>query len=801
MRFRTVLLVSGAAFCTMAANPAFAADEGTGDGEIIVTARKQQESILKVPVVANVVTAETIQTYQINSLQDITTKIPGLVSGNAVLAIGEQMSLRGVGSNSLDQGVDQSVSLNIDGLQLTHGLAYRAASFDVSQVEVLKGPQALYFGKNSTAGVISFRTNDPTDKLELTGRAGYEFEAREWRGEAIVSGPLSDTAGIRVAALYTNSQGIYKNTAVPQPGLGGATPKYDRLGGGESYLIRATFLWKPSDNFTARLKANFAADNNRQGGSNQLAQCPDGVGTVPGLPVTWSFYAPTEDCKYDKVVNFIDLDPAAFPGIRNNGTPFLKLSQNFGTLEMNYDLNPELSLTSVTGFYKAHADTMINGTFTGYAGPAISADNIFNRREWTQELRLESDFRDKPINFSLGGFYQNAEISNDFTLGGNTKLGLPATLIKGISTIDVESISVFGQVRFKASEQLELAGGVRWQNETRDLTVFNRLTNTRTVLAPGTDHLSSKNWSPEFTITYTPSDNLTVFGAYKQAYKSGSFNIVIPGNAGENKSFGDEKVNGGEIGIKARLLDRALSFNIAGYYYRYTGLQTGVNEPAVGGLPVLRTVNAGKAEIYGIDFDLRYRPPSIDGLTLNFAGAWNKTKFLELNNVPCYGGQLVSQGCNQFLNTSTGRFTSQNLTGVPFVRAPEWQLNFGFTYDMPVGDGMRLVFGNDNQYQSSYLTILGSDVVRPITRQPGAVKVDLNLTLFGKDDRWNIGIYGKNLGDTLRPGYCSSYNAAGGSIFTAPIAGGTSRNAAGEDEIGCSFANGRSIGISAGFKY
>ena len=802
MKGMRLLLATTAMATMLAATPAFAAEDD--NGEIIVTARKQQESILKVPVVANVLAPETLQTYQINNMQDITTKIPGLVSGNAVLAIGEQMSLRGVGSNSLDQGVDQSVSLNIDGLQLTHGLAYRAAAFDVAQVEVLKGPQALYFGKNSTAGVISFRSNDPGDKLEIIGRAGYEFEAREWRGEAIVSGPLSDTAGIRVAAMYTNSQGIYKNTAVPQPGLGGAGPKYNRLGGGESYLIRATFLWKPTDNFTARLKANFAADSNRQGGSNQLAQCPDGTGTVPGLPVPWNFYAPGEDCKYDKTVNFIDLDPAAFPGIRNNGVPFLKLNQNFGTLEMNYDINPTLSLTSVTGFYKAHADTMINGTFTGYAGPAISADNIFNRREWTQELRLESDYRDSPFNFSLGGFYQNAEISNDFTLGGNTKLGLPGTLVKGISTIDVESISVFGQMRFKASDQIELAGGVRWQNETRDLTVFNRLTNTRTVLAPGSDRLSSKNWSPEFTITYTPTDTLTIFGAYKQAYKSGSFNIVIPGNPGENKSFGDEKVNGGEIGIKSRLLDRALSLDIAGYYYRYSGLQTGVNEPAQNGLPVLRTVNAGKAEIYGVDFDMRYRPPSVDGLTLSLAGAWNKTKFLELNNVPCWGGQLASQGCDQFLNTSTGRFTSQNLTGIPFVRAPEWQINFGFTYETPVGNGMRLVFGNDNQYQSSYLTILGDDRVRPITRQPGVVRVDLSLTLFGKDDRWNIGIYGKNLGDKLRPGYCSSYNAAGGSIFTAPVAGvanASQLNAAGVDEIGCSFANGRAIGIAAGFKY
>ncbi len=465
------------------------------------------------------------------------------------------MALRGVGSNSLDQGVDQSVSLSIDGLQLTHGLAFRAASFDLAQVEVLKGPQALYFGKNSTAGVISFRSADPGDRLEIKANASYEFEAREKRGELIFSTPLGSTAGFRLAGLYSNSEGIFTNTATPQPGFGGKTPFYKRLGGGESYLVRATLLWKPDPSFTARLKANFGRDNLRQGGLNQLAYCPDGTGS---LSPAFNFFHPTENCVYDKTVNFIDADPAAYPGIRNNGVPFLKLRQNFGSLDLNWDITPELSLNSVTGLYDSKADTMINGTFTGYAGPAITADNIFKRHEVTQELRLESDFKESAVNFTLGGFYQNGTISNDFTLGGNTTLGLPGTLIKGLSTIDVDSISMFGQLRWKPSDQIEFAGGARWQHEKRGLSVFNRLTNLPVAVKPGTDRISSKNWSPEFTITYTPNDDLTIFGAFKQAYKSGSFIIVIPANPGEDKSFGDEKVQGGEIGLKSRLADRSI---------------------------------------------------------------------------------------------------------------------------------------------------------------------------------------------------------------------------------------------------
>ena len=293
-------------------------------------------------------------------------------------------------------------------------------------------------------------------------------------------------------------------------------------------------------------------------------------------------------------------------------------------------------------------------------------------------------------------YYHDGKIANDMTLGGNASYGLPAALLRGLSTIDVESISAFGQLRWEPSEMLEIAGGARWTHEKRDLTVFNRLTNLPTVLAPGSDHISSSNWSPEFTITFKPSDTLTVFAALKQAYKSGSFNIVTPPGTGTDKHFNDEKVQGGEIGMKSRFMDRALSLDVAGYYYRYRGLQTGVNQPSANGLPVLATINAGKAQVYGIDFELKYRPPTIDGLNFHLAANWNKTKFLELKNVPCWGGQLISQGCNQFFNATTGRFTSQDLTGNPFVRAPEWQVTFGADYEMPLGGGMKLGLGIDN---------------------------------------------------------------------------------------------------------
>ena len=143
------------------------ATQSGGIDEIIVTARKRQESIMKVPVVTTVITAQKLETAGISDIQRLTTRVPGLLLGSASLAIGPQISLRGIGTSAQDAGIDQSVSLNLDGLSIAQGLALRSGLFDVAQIEVLRGPQSLFYGKASTGGVISIRTNDPGDRAEI----------------------------------------------------------------------------------------------------------------------------------------------------------------------------------------------------------------------------------------------------------------------------------------------------------------------------------------------------------------------------------------------------------------------------------------------------------------------------------------------------------------------------------------------------------------------------------------------------------------------------------------------------------
>jgi iron complex outermembrane receptor protein len=792
----------------LATSPAFAqpapatnrptATAENGEQEIVVTARKRQESVLKVPVIETVIPQEQIQQLQIRDLKDITRIAPGLMIGTSVLSIGQLVTIRGVGTSSTDPGIDQSVSLNVDGMSLGQGLAFSSGMFDVQQVEVLKGPQALFYGKSSPGGVIVLRTADPGDQTEFIGRAGYELEAHTTRGEAIFSTPLSSTLGVRIAGMAQWTDGYYFNKAVAAlPGTGAIPTRDSREGPGLTYQIRGTLLWKPTPQFDARLKLNLVHDRYVNGENFQLVSCPDGL--VPPLGVPW--IGGGEDCKKDRTSRVVYYDPRNFPNILFNGIPTVDTLQRYGTLELNYRPVEHLTLTSVTAYYNLHSHSLLNTHFSTFAGPLIDAQNPrFRRTDVTEELRLNSDFT-TPLNFTLGAFYQDAKVSDRVVIIGNPAYGIPnfRPLQDGLNRFKIKTYSVFGQLRYKIVPQLELAAGARWTDETRKQNplLFPSLTDfVAAPFAPAviTPKIHSSRVSPEATITWTPTDDLTVFASYKRASKSGSFSIATPQSRKSNgqyldNSFGDEKVQGFEGGVKGRLLDRQLTFSLAGFDYKYIGLQVGAIEPTVGAVPKIRTVNAGSGRAYGAELDLTYRPHAIEGLTLNGSLNWLHARFIELNNVPCYGGQTVALGCNQQKDLATGLFFAQDLSGTPFIRAPNWTAVFGFNYEMPVGHDWKLIFTNSNQYVGSMRTDLG---LRSDYTQKAYWKFDAGITVQSPDDQFEFAVLGKNITAKHTSNNCNNANFAGG-LAGGQITGGTTSGPAGIDELGCYMDPGREI--------
>jgi iron complex outermembrane receptor protein len=757
-------------------------------GEVIVTARKRQESILKVPVVETVIGQQAMERAQVHDFYTLSSHVPGLVVGNQGGVIGPGVTLRGVGVTAVNPTVDQSVSINVDGLQLSQGYAYNAATFDIGQAEVLKGPQSLFYGKNSPAGVISLRSADPTSEAELVLRAGYEGVAQEKMVEAILSGPVSDTLKLRFAGHYADNNGYFRNRDTAPVGFGVRTPTTRRYGAETNWVLRGTALFTPSSAYDARLKVNYTHDMlNYGGGNTQLSTCPGGLVSFTGLPV----FDPKEDCRLNR--DFYVSWPAAsgFPLVRHDGVPYVRSESEFGTLEQNLHFG-ELTLTSLTGFYNFHQAAMQSGSDTGGLTP-FYADNDFKNRQITQEIRLTSDFKG-PVNFMVGGFYQDGRMVNHPRIYGNAAIGFPVVLQQLVHDIDIKSVSGFGQLIWNVTDQLELSGGARITHEKRTHTQFNIGTlgvppGFTTILDP---RISSTNTSPEVALTYRPTDDLTLFTSYRQGFKSGSFNSVVFYDPTTPTSFGDESVKNIEAGLKARLFDRRMILNLAAYHARYSGLQVGSIEVTPSGVIALRTLNAASAKSDGVDFDVSYSPAEVEGLTVRAAINYNRARYGRFRNAPCGGNQTIAQGCNQLFSAADNSFHAQDLTGRRLARAPKWSMNTGFDYETPVGPAMRVAVAADAGYTSRYFTNI---ISLPGFEQKGFVKVNASLALKGPDDTWEVALIGNNITDKITSGFCANSNANGALAFGGQITGQATGGPAGSDYAACSPARGREVWV------
>lgn len=173
-----------------------------GLSDIIVTARKREESVQNIPVAVIAVTSEELANRNLNNIEAISQSVPQFVVARGSTGSGANLSLRGIGSNFTSIGIEQSVSVNVDGVYYGQGRVLNEAVFDMQQVEILKGPQALFFGKNSTAGALSFTTADPGPDFEAMARAGYEFRTQDKYFEGMISVPLTDTLGARFAGRH-----------------------------------------------------------------------------------------------------------------------------------------------------------------------------------------------------------------------------------------------------------------------------------------------------------------------------------------------------------------------------------------------------------------------------------------------------------------------------------------------------------------------------------------------------------------------------------------------------------------------
>lgn len=753
--------------------------------EVVVTARKRAETSMSVPVSVTALGAAQIENMALDSFADLAMVVPSLSVAQVSGGIGGSISLRGLGTTAgSNASFEQTVKVNIDGVELSRGSALRLGYVDMGRIEVLRGPQALFFGKNSPAGVISIRTADPSDEFELMARVGYEFNADEHLFDGVVSGPLTERVRARLAVSLSDLDGWMDNQAhdigpAANAIVPGAVHAPISSGPEGSFqLLRGTVLWDPSDTLSIRTKYNHAELDGPgfQQGPNQRIYCPQGSPQVGGQlnaltadPAARAALAPligVDDCKANDTYAHGSINPenlANAPGYADSSKGEGKYTMKLGSIEANWQLNDQFSLTGLTGFANILEERF--DTYSYAPSDAVGALAFGGRTEWTQisqELRIASEFSG-PFNFMLGGFFDDTELET-FTQA------FVAPGPRFVQTIEGETVSVFAQGIYELSSSLELSGGARWSKESKDFSVVRN--GLDQPVSPSSE--SFEDVSPEVTLAWRPTEQLTLFASYRKGFKSGGFAapyinggpFVAPG---PDEVYQPEEVDGFEIGAHAALLDNRLRLNGAVYTYDYQDLQVNSLDNS-SGLPVIRVANAAEASIDGVEFDFNWIPAALPGLTLRGSANYSDATF-DTFFASCYIGQTQAQGCLEGLNPMTGRYSAQDLAGERLPSAPEWTGTLGLSYETPLGDtGLMMLFSADGSYKSDYNP---HPELAPGALQDSAWLLNSSVRLQGPGLGWEVALIGRNLGDEFRVTSASNAPATGsGALTGSTVAGG-----------------------------
>lgn len=802
--------------------PATPGAESPQSGEIVVTARKREERLIRVPVAVSTVSAADITRNNANDLSKIGELVPSVIVGAYKANSGGSIAIRGISSSANQYGFESDVAVSIDGIQMSNGRLATLGFFDIAQVEVLKGPQTLFFGKNSPAGVISLLSAMPTDRLQVSGRLAYEFVADEVLAETEISGPIAPALKGRIALRYRDMKGWMYNDAQPirnpfftaaQPAGAALYPGASsrRIGDGD-ILGRVTLQYDPASNFDAVLRV-FGGRAYDQG-NGQVAQnigyCADNHPRVFGIA------DPYGECRLDNHTANSDIPPAVAASSPNyvwsDGRNRGRTDALVNSLSMNW--TPGLvKLTSVTGYTYLRNKSASGFDQTSYS--AIYFPELSRQTAFSEELRALTQLSG-PINFMAGAYYQSTHdyLYNENWLGSTFVNGRYGNYGK-VSRLNGTAESVFGQIIWQALPSVEIDAGGRFSHEKKVVsthnvfgtsTAYGNFATANVIFATSTDQTpgvlagkyTDSNFSPEATISWHPDNNSTVYASYKTGFKSGGFGLtspLTPSSTIGDIDFNSETVEGFEAGAKAEFFNRRLRVTGSAFAYRFKNLQVN-NLDAV----TYRTIitNAGALRQRGVDLDANFRASR--ALTLRSAISYVNNRF-ENYTGPCYSYLIPAsvaltaaapKHCSFALHPDGSRVLvggrpvlEQVFDGRTPARSPRWTGNAGFDFNVPMRSSLRLVFTGDAYYSSSYY---GADNLAESSRQGAFWRFNASATLAHPDDRWSVSLIGRNLTNKYYLLYAT--DRSGGS--SVPLQPGEQRGIA---------ARGREIALQATFKY
>ena len=747
--------------------------------EVVVTARKQEESVQDVPIAITALTQE-LENGSIRNLSDLNGYAPNLVFGSdgSRGGGGANINIRGISpTRGDDNSFDAPIAVVIDGIYLGTLAGQVLENFDLERVEVLRGPQGTLFGKNTVGGVVNVIRSRPTGELggkfKLTAGSDGQREAR-----AVLNLGLGDTTALKLFGTQIDYDGFMDNITT---GNGVAEKDYSNIG--------ATLLFSPTENFEALLTVETFMDEGTLDAYHTNYNTPDGLlpKPPPGSPendFSRGFTTCTDINGYTPDGNpiYVNLPFNSCrtsldrPSVSENDTDNLySLDTDAITLNMSLDLNENLTLVSVTG--RREVDEYRIYDFDASAAPFITIERDNEYEQTSQELRIDGAF--DRVRFTAGLYYFKNEFTQDWYTGGEfwaklfggllnapdlgAALGVPAlagldgltgckigifapiACDQGLTDVSgnihqilyetqvTKSTAVFAQMDYDLTDQLTLTAGVRWTKEEKDF-----IAGQSYLTSPDRERLRQfpeyadleQEWtevSPRVGLTYAINDSSMVFLTYSEGFKSGGFFGVNQNIRDfERDQYDPEYAGNIEIGYKSQHLDNRLRFNATYFRNDYEDKQ----ESFVVIDPDTKTVasvfdNAASAIYDGFEVEMQYVFNNYVRGFINYGSLDAEYEAFETD-----------------INPNDGVDIQEDASFLTPRNAPEYTLGIGGTLSVPMGDGSVDAFLKVTKIAALEASLLNLKQAKVDARE----EVSASVGYYAEN--WAVEAYGKNLTDT-----------------------------------------------------
>lgn len=729
--------------------------------EVVVTAQKREQSIQDIGLSVTAVSAERIEDASVRDVVEIAALSPNV---QVNYGLGNNFfNIRSLGLNEFVGNLDAPVAVHVDEVYQSKGFMTGMALFDTERVEVLRGPQGDLFGRNTTGGTINFFNYRPESEFGT----GADISLGNYdtvHVEGYVTGPISDTMSFRVSGYRTKQgRGFYTNQL-----SGNAVAEaagYD-VKGNEGLVdegaIRTQLLYE-TDQTTLLLSLHYGEDNSElhpyegvgkeifttdDQGMRMNASCPEYLdGTVEG---------DTQNCVRSLDILFTETLLPDLPGrfqpgetdpyTTQNNLLFTVDNETFGGFfRVDHQLK-NAKFTSITAFEDFSRDQQEDSDGSPVDLVQVYWNNEF--KQFTQELRLTSDFDHFDWNYVFGLFYEKDDLDNDDYL---TVLATTASqALNNYSRYQqtVEAFSIFAHVEAALSPTIRYIFGTRLTTEETEvvggnyagtglvegqhipMVVGTMLTNAAD--APGGNRRSDDNLSFRFGLEVDLGQNALLFGNITTGFRSGGYSVAFATAQNQLVNLEPETITAVELGFKSQFAEDRVRINGALYHYEIEDAHIDVDVAAT---PVPITVNAESTTTYGGELETVVL--IANALELTNSLGWTNSKITRI------GEQTVNLGVD--------------LQGNRRAFSPELTYTGQLRYSLR-REAVHLVASVDYSWRSNqYLELNNqpSNLIDPFWI------VNAQVSLSAPDDKWKFSVWGKNITGTEYVVYLNDLPAFG----------------------------------------